>query len=178
MKKSNPKIIIGLGNPGAEYNETNHNLGKMFVLYLSQKLGKKEDSFQTPSGKEFSYVKSGKFIFAMPLVYMNSSGGAILQIAKYFKARPSEIVIIHDDSDIFIGKFKFVFDHSSAGHKGVESVIRTLKTQKFWRIKIGTRDIEEKKRLQAGKIVLNKIDSRRKKILIEVFKRASEIIIK
>lgn len=160
------KLIIGLGNPDSEYQNTYHNVGFLFVDFL---------------GKG---VKSE--------VYMNESGKFVSKEVK--KAAPSagkpafkleNLLIVHDDSDIELGKYKLSFGRGSAGHHGVESIQAALKTKDFWRLRIGIRskaDLpaealpadRQVPRAKAGKFVLKKISARDKKILEGVFESAAK----
>ena len=159
------KIIVGLGNPGQKYENTYHNVGSLFIEYLKN-----------------NPLLTTKYKIQNTNSFMNNSGPAVQKILKYFKNKPEEILIIHDDSDIELGKYKLSFGRSSAGHKGVESIIRTLKTKDFWRLRIGIRPKHESgimnqesgKRTKAGLFVLKKITLRHKKILNEVFKQVEE----
>lgn len=151
------KIIIGLGNPDKKYENTYHNAGHLFIEYLGDKeLGIKNGAVKTD-------------------VYMNESGKFVSKTAKKSGVKPENILITHDDSDILIGDYKISFDRSSAGHKGIESIISALGTQKFWRLRIGIRPIQKEgtTRLKAEKFVLKKISSSNKKILENVFQKAS-----
>ncbi len=113
------KLIVGLGNPGKEYEHTRHNAGFLFIDILENNL------------------KNKKIILAKTQAFMNKSGAAILSLMKFYKIKPENILVVHDDIDILWGKFKLSFGRSSAGHKGVESVIKSLKTKNFWRLRIG-----------------------------------------
>ncbi len=171
MKKANPlsiKAIIGLGNPAFEFQETYHNLGANLVDFLTQE---KNPNFKKPASKNFCYLKKGKLILIKSLVFMNQSGEAVKEALSYFKLKPQEIALAHDDSDIFLGNYKIAFDQRSAGHKGVQSVIDNLKTQEFWRIKIGIRPEKERIRQKAQELVLKKISSKNQEILKEVFEK-------
>lgn len=133
------RFVIGLGNPGKEYENTRHNIGFQIVDYINKEYGgrfildKKSDS-------ETSEIKiSGKKILLVkPRTFMNKSGEAIKKLVKIFKLKGDNLIVIHDDLDISFGKTKISFGRSSAGHKGVESIIKALKTDKFNRIRIGT----------------------------------------
>lgn len=107
------KLIIGLGNPNAKFENTYHNVGHFFVDYWGR--GLKSD------------------------VFMNKSGEFVNEQIKKNKIRPDQLLIVHDDSDIELGKFKFSFGRNSAGHKGVQSIINYLKTKNFWRLRVGIR---------------------------------------
>ena len=100
---------------------------------------------------------------------MNESGGAIKQALTYLKLKPEQIAVVHDDSDMTIGNYKISFDQSSGGHKGIQSTINSLKTQKFWRIKIGIRPVNEKVRQKAEEFVLKGISKKDESDLALVF---------
>jgi len=175
MQTISPKLIIGLGNPSKEYEKTYHNVGFLFIDSLAKNGFKKE--------KSFSFAKEGKVVLVKPLVFMNESGRAVSEAVKYFsssknKVSPEEILIVHDDSDIFLGDHKFSLGRGSAGHRGVESIIKSLKTKDFSRLRIGIRPMDEKetKREKAGDFVLKKISPRNLKMLSEEFKEISKII--
>lgn len=132
------KLVIGLGNPGKEYEKTYHNIGFLTVNFLTENI---------PYSK---FLKSD--------VFMNQSGDFVKKTLKKYKIRPEELMIIHDDSDIELGKYKLSFGRASAGHNGVESIIQSLKTKNFWRLRIGIRKISNNsKRTKAGELVLRKI---------------------
>ena len=138
-------LIIGLGNQGEEYKKTRHNAGADSVRLLAKRA---ELEFETKP-KLFAEVAQGKIsskvvsrkspvLLALPSIYMNTSGKAVIATAKFFKIKPKDIVVAHDDMDIPMGDIKIVFGRGSGGHKGVESVFRALKTKEFARIRIGT----------------------------------------
>lgn len=133
------RIIIGLGNPGKEYSETRHNIGFKVVENIAREFGGGFE-FKKELVSEVAEVKidGQKTILAKPHTFMNKSGEAVKKILNKYKSKAVNLVIIHDDLDIPFGKTKLSFDRSSAGHKGVESVIRFLKTQKFYRLRFGT----------------------------------------
>lgn len=109
-------IVVGLGNPGEEYENTRHNAGKLAVQYLEKR---------EIEGVEFAYTNS----------FMNLSGPAV---AKALADRqPEKLVVIYDDLDLPLGKMKISHNRSSGGHKGVESIIKALKSEEFIRIRIG-----------------------------------------
>jgi PTH1 family peptidyl-tRNA hydrolase len=157
------KLIIGLGNPGLKHEKTRHNLGFMildsiFKGYSTPKKDFTEDKkfsaflseiiWQPKKGKE------EKVILVKPTTYMNNSGLSVSQISKYFKIQPSDIWVVHDEVDLPLGRMKIRLGGSSAGHKGVESIIEALGTEKFWRFRIGIGTQKEK---HSGKKV-KKID--------------------
>lgn len=141
------KLIIGLGNPGPKYESTRHNVGFLVVEHLLKDLEpvSKSNFSKNEKLKSEIYVleympkvgKLEKVILAKPLTYMNNSGMAVSLIAKFYKVKPKDIWIIHDELDLPLGAMKIRFGGSGAGHHGVESIIVTLKTDKFWRFRMG-----------------------------------------
>lgn len=132
-------LLIGLGNPGKEYEHTRHNAGRLALAYLQKKL----DLDEFLENKKFlSLVSRGKIgkekvVAALPETMMNASGKAVGALAAFYKIKPDRIIVLHDDADIAFGKAKISFAKSSGGHRGVDSVRKALKTENFWRIRIG-----------------------------------------
>ena len=161
------KLIIGLGNPGSEYKNTYHNVGQLLIDHLA---GEKAN-FKKKSSFEYLQL-TNLLTLVKPLTFMNQSGGAALNARKYFNSKPREILVVHDDSDIPLGSFKLSFGRGSAGHQGIESIIKSLKTNKFHRLRIGVRPSKEIRRKKAGELVLKKIPTREKQILKKLFREA------
>jgi len=115
------KLIVGLGNPGKEYENTRHNAGRIVVGLISKKLAD-------------SKIKSLKFL--TPDNFMNNSGKAVLPFIKS-KKDLKDLVVIYDDIDLPLGKIKISFNRSSGGHNGLGSIIKSLKSEEFLRIRIG-----------------------------------------
>jgi peptidyl-tRNA hydrolase, PTH1 family len=128
-------LIVGLGNPGEEYTGTRHNLGFMVL----QEYRKKKNFEDWHAEKKFKaeISKNDQFILAMPQTYMNNSGLAVEAIASYFKIAPEDVIIIHDDLDLQLGRIKIRSDGAAGGHHGVENIMEKLGTDKFIRVKIG-----------------------------------------
>lgn len=157
------KIIFGLGNPGEEYKDTYHNAGRRFLDFLANR--KKTDGRWKNVKKEgFEFLRDGLSVLIKSLGFMNESGKAAAAALKYFKTSPEAIVIVHDDSDLDLGLYKFSENRSSAGHKGVQSVIDALKSKNFSRIRIGVRS-DKKRKSKAGDFVLNKISKKDEDLL-------------
>lgn len=150
-----PFLIIGLGNPGDEYQNTRHNLGREIVELFRKQQKLPDFRFEKKWNAEISEGKIGKnkVVLALPNTFMNKSGSAAVPIAKFFKIKPDHLVLVHDDADITFGLGKLTFDKRSGGHKGVESVIKALKTTAFWRFRVG---IAGKRDIPAEKLVLKK----------------------
>ena len=149
-------IVVGLGNPGEEYAKTRHNTGRMAADFVADK------------------VEGIKFV--VPDTYMNKSGSFV---AKYIKSKKAvqKLIVIYDDLDLPLGALKISYNRSSGGHRGLESVIKALKTEEFIRIRIG---ISPKKKPQGEKAVEKHILSEFKKpeleILKKVFKKVKETV--
>ena len=167
------KIIVGLGNPGPEYQKTRHNTGE---FYLSQLI---------KTWPLLSVSQTNRKVkFILPKEFMNNSGAGLKkELAKLkLKIKPQDILVIHDDLDIEFGRIKLSFGKSSAGHKGVESIIKLLKTNKFWRLRVGI--APQKKPLSRAKsredhkkmvdFILKKFTPSEEKILNKNFKKISE----
>ena len=181
MDKLGLKIIIGLGNPQPQYDLTPHNIGKSFVQWFFDESIKNGDIKAYKSWTLKNNLKAKvaeiqaygtKIVVGIPIVYMNENGMAVAKLLNYYKVKPNDLMIIHDDTDLLIGNHKICYNHSSAGHKGVQSVIEQVKTQKFWRIKIGVRPPDKEDSvysLKAGNFVLEKISVQNQKKLIDTF---------
>ncbi|KKU52901.1 MAG: hypothetical protein A3H69_04520 [Candidatus Sungbacteria bacterium RIFCSPLOWO2_02_FULL_47_9] len=144
-------LLIGLGNPGKEYEGTRHNVGRETLLWWQKAADLAAFEFDKKANALISRNK--KTALALPETFMNNSGRAMAVLVKYFKVKPEHVVVLHDDADIEFGNTKLSFNRSAAGHRGVESVRRALKTEKFWRVRIG---IQKHKRVDAMKLVLQK----------------------
>lgn len=129
------KLIVGLGNPGTKYEGVRHNLGFEVLDELVKKLNltdwEKSDKFKSET------IKYGDLIFAKPQTFMNKSGLAVSAVANYYKVDPQDIMIIHDELDLPLGKIKVRLGGAAAGHHGVESIIESLGTDKFIRVRLG-----------------------------------------
>lgn len=164
--------VIGLGNPGKEYEGTRHNTGRMAVLAFAKTSGANEWVTDKKTQSLKSEVKAGKekITCLLPETFMNKSGKAVLGL------KPNNIILFHDDLDLPLGKFKISFGRGSGGHKGVESVMRALKSRDFVRIRIG---ISPKKKPDAKKIndfILKKFSPAEIEILKKIFKKTPETI--
>jgi PTH1 family peptidyl-tRNA hydrolase len=177
-------IIIGLGNPGDEYENTRHNAGRMAVERIhathtfSEWHEEKKPKMQTAIGT----ISGVKATLVLPDTFMNKSG----QAAAHFihnKKGAGNVIVLHDDLDIPLGSFKIAFGRGSGGHNGVESVIRALKTKDFVRVRIGVapktpkglakKPLGEEKVL---KFLLGKFSSDNLTELKKVFKQVIEAV--
>ncbi len=148
-------LIVGLGNPGEEYAGTRHSIGREILLAAQKKFGLPEFA---PNAKLQAWVSEGKIskervVLLLPETFVNKSGNAVGPTLRAYKIKPRNLVLIHDDVDILLGGTKLSFGRSSAGHKGVESVMRAVKTKDFWRMRIG---VQKKRRVPGENLVLQK----------------------
>ena len=152
------KMIFGLGNPGEEYALNYHNVGQFYVDLIAKSTFKKY--------RNFEFSKKDGFIFVKSLTFMNQSGLAAKEALKYFNLKPENLLVVHDDSDIPLGQHKFSFDQGSAGHNGVSSIITHLKTQAFFRERIGVR---KNQKIKAGEFVLKSMSKKELDLLKKMF---------
>jgi peptidyl-tRNA hydrolase, PTH1 family len=139
------KIIVGLGNPEKDYADTRHNIGFAFADKLKELWDFEDYKYQNNYDAWLSQGSLGdeKIILVKPETFMNESGRAVKKIMQFYKLTADDIIVIHDDLDIAIGKFKIATDSSSAGHNGVQDIIDKLGTQKFKRIRVGIGEATE-----------------------------------
>ena len=137
FKKTESWLIVGLGNPGKEYENTRHNCGFRAIDVLAEKLNCKIDrcKFQGLYGQTTS---NGRKLFLLkPQTYMNLSGRSVLQLSAYFNIPPQRIIVIFDDISLVPGKIRIRANGSAGGHNGIKSIISELGSQEFPRVKIG-----------------------------------------
>lgn len=132
------KLIIGLGNPGKEYDNTRHNIGFMVIDELF-KQKQTNPLWQNKFNATYTSlnINAEKVYFLKPLTYMNLSGTAIQEFMHYFKIETKDILIIHDDLDLPLGKYRLKVNSSAGGHNGIKSIIECLGTNSFARLKVG-----------------------------------------
>jgi len=167
-------ILIGLGNPELKYENTPHNIGFDILDKIKEKLNFPSFVFDKKINAEIS---KGSFLLIKPKTFMNLSGKTVKNLLrkKYFNL--SDIIIIHDDIDIEIGKYKISKNRGSAGHKGIESIIKEIGTKDFKRIRVGILPKEGKPK-HPEHYVLKKFEEKEKKeIDITVENIINEILI-
>lgn len=176
------KVVIGLGNPGKEYDNTRHNAGRMAVEYFVKKNGLKDFILDKKSNSLIS--KNPKILAVLPETFMNKSG---FSAAKLFKAKkPSsakaskgeenkDLIVVHDDLDLPLGKIKISYGKNSGGHKGVESIMRALKTKNFVRIRVGMISGKNKPS-DILKFIVGKFKPEEEKTFKKVLKKIAEAL--
>ena len=131
------KLFVGLGNPGENYKKTRHNAGFWWTDFIAKNHRltlKKSSKF---IGSFAKYDKESDYYFLKPNTFMNDSGLSILALSKYYKIEPEEILVVHDELDIEPGNIKLKLGGGHGGHNGLKSIISSLQSNNFWRLRIG-----------------------------------------
>ena len=131
------KLIVGLGNPGKEYEKTRHNSGFMAMDVLAAKCGASVTSEKWNALIANVMIEGQKVVLMKPLTYMNESGSAVSQAAGFYHIDPSDILVMHDDMDLPTGSVRIRKNGSAGGQKGMKSIIDCLSTSEIARIRIG-----------------------------------------
>ena len=133
------RLIVGLGNPGPEYEQTRHNAGFWLVDQLADSLPscrlQHESRFNAKVGK--AKVGGEDLWLLEPLTFMNRSGLSVGQLARFYKINPAEVLVVHDELDLSPGTVKMKKGGSSGGHNGLKDITSALGTQDYWRLRIG-----------------------------------------
>ena len=132
---SHIRLVVGLGNPGPEYEGTRHNIGFDLVDRIADTRNLKWSRERKFRAKTASAGSS--LILAKPLTFMNLSGNAVARLSKFYKLKPNQILVVYDDVDLPIGKMRFRASGSAGGHNGIKSMIEYLGTNEFPRLKLG-----------------------------------------
>jgi PTH1 family peptidyl-tRNA hydrolase len=136
MLQPPPKLIVGLGNPGAEYSETRHNAGFWFCEALAGELG---TSFSREARFHglLAQAREAGVTLLEPLTFMNRSGQAVGALARFYRIPPAEILVVHDELDIPPGQLRLKFGGGAGGHNGLKDITAHCGTQDYWRLRIG-----------------------------------------
>lgn len=176
------RIIVGLGNPGKQYEKTRHNIGFMVLDALYKELGKTCDLNKWELSKKFNAEICGcstnnhKIILIKPMTFMNRSGETVQLIMHYYKTDIENLIVVHDDKDIKLGEIKIQVDRGDGGHNGIKSIVEHLGTKNFTRIRVGIASENEKKMNDTADFVLGKFGLFEKKKVEETIKKSVEEI--
>ena len=166
------KLIVGLGNPGILYSGTRHNIGFQVIKHLAKSKNfalKKEKGFKALSAK--GKLEGIETALAMPLTFMNLSGGALEPLFKKYQAELSDLLVVCDDLDLEFGQLKIRCGGSSAGHRGIQSIIDSFGSNEFNRLRIG---IGRPKDTGASEYVLSHFKRNERSQLPEIINRAKQ----
>ena len=130
-------LIVGLGNPGREYEKTRHNAGFRAIDALADSLGCKIDKLKFQGLYTQVNYKGKKLLLLKPQTFMNLSGRSVLQLSAYFNVPPARIIVMFDDISLAPGRLRVRADGSAGGHNGIKSIIQEVGSQAFPRVKIG-----------------------------------------
>ncbi|MCX5706539.1 MAG: aminoacyl-tRNA hydrolase [Candidatus Omnitrophica bacterium] len=166
------KLIVGLGNPGILYGNSRHNIGFLSIKHLAKEKRialKKEKGISALSGK--GKIENDNCLVAVPLTFMNLSGEAVKPLLKKYKIGLEDLLVICDDLDLDFGRIKLRPNGSSAGHRGIQSIINSLKTNEFNRLRVGIG--RPRGKLGASEFVLSHFNRREKEELKGIIPRVS-----
>jgi PTH1 family peptidyl-tRNA hydrolase len=168
------KLIVGLGNPGKEYEKTRHNIGFNVIDFYLQKKNIHDRWVDKFDGLVLSTSIYGeKVIFLKPHTFMNLSGISVKKVVDYYNISIDDVLIICDDLDLFIGNYKLKLNGSSGGHNGLKSIEEYLHSSNYKRIKIG---ISNDKNMDTKDYVLGRFSKKENDILVDVYDSVCNII--
>ncbi len=169
-------LVVGLGNPGREYEKTRHNCGFRAIDVLADKLGCKIDKakFQGLYGQ--TTYGGRKLLLLKPQTFMNLSGRSVLQLSAYFQVPPQRIIVLFDDISLEPGRLRIRADGSAGGHNGIKSIIGELGSQSFPRVKIGV-GAKPHPDFDLAKWVLSTFSSSEEKALQPALERAADAVL-
>ena len=168
------KIIVGLGNPGREYSETKHNVGFMVIDELAKRWN--VASWRKRNNAEVAEcrVAEENVLLVKPQTYMNLSGTAVGELARWYKVAEEDIVVIFDDMDIPAGKLRLRMKGGSGGHRGIESLLQHLNKDSFLRLRMGIG--RPPQGWQVVDYVLSRFSEEEKPLLEAAVKRSAEAV--
>lgn len=168
------RLIVGLGNPGRKYEKTRHNVGFMVVDELLRKLRIHEHSEECLSHLYRVRVGGREVLLAKPQTYMNNSGLAVANLLEEYRMEAGEMLVVHDDLDLPLGRLRLRTEGGSGGHHGIESIVREIKTEKFPRLRVGIGRPGERNRVVD--YVLSPFSEEETPLLARVLGRAGECL--
>jgi PTH1 family peptidyl-tRNA hydrolase len=131
------RLLVGLGNPGPEYEATRHNAGFWWIDAAARELGATLLPERAYSGMAARVNRNGTVWLLQPMTYMNLSGKSVAALARFFKIAPEEILVVHDELDLLPGQVKLKLGGSHAGHNGLKDIVAQLGSADFWRLRLG-----------------------------------------
>ena len=168
------KLIVGLGNPGQEYSKTRHNVGFLVLDRLIDKLHVQLDKNKCKANYGIYYHNGEKIIIAKPQTYMNLSGEAVRSLMKFYDVDVEDLIVIHDDLDLPVGKLRLREKGSSGGQRGMGNIIDLLHTKDINRVRIG---ISNNKLIDTKDYVLSRFSKEEKELIDKAVDKASDALI-
>lgn len=168
------RVIFGLGNPGKDYEQSRHNVGFRVIDRLCREHRIKLNKYLYQAWIGEGKIGGKQVLLAKPLTFVNAAGLSLFQIKQKYEINLENIIIISDDMDLELGKLRLARKGGDGGHKGLKSVIDSLQTEEFPRLKLGVGRPE--KEMDSSEYVLGEFTSREKKIIEEAIKRASQAV--
>jgi len=176
------KLIVGLGNPGRKYAHSRHNIGFMCLSRFARRHGIRFDKRQCQARIGSGEVAGNKVVVAKPQTFMNRSGEAVRRLVNKYNISLDNLIVIHDELDLPLGKIRIRPRGGAAGHKGIVSIIACLGSQDFTRIRVGigrptiAEDSAETSEVDIIAYVLSDFTSEEKQIITRVIPQVSEVI--
>ena len=170
-------VIVGLGNWSKEYQGTRHNIGFLVLDQLLPQVSPNKD-WQKNSRTGCLEVRGENFLLVKPQTFMNLTGQAVKKLVNFYQINSSNLLFVHDDLDLVFGEIKISKKQGPAGHHGVESIVRALGTNNFWRARIGIgRPGESRDPGRIADFVLERFSQREKKVLELVIEEAAKQLV-
>jgi PTH1 family peptidyl-tRNA hydrolase len=174
------KLIVGLGNPGNQYAHSRHNIGFMCVAHFAKArdwgFEKKEGLARTAHGR----IDGEEIVLARPQTFMNASGEAVKKLTIKYRIKPEDLIVVHDEMDLRLGNIRIRRGGGSAGHNGVESIIRELGTADFVRVRVGVghpRDSAAEEQAHVVGYVLGDFSGDEAEVIKKVIAEANQAIV-
>jgi len=167
------KLIVGLGNPGKDYENTRHNIGFLLLDFLCDKYNVSISNNKFNGLYTDFMLNNEKIIFLKPLSYMNLSGEVVSKFVNYFDIDLDNILVIQDDLDMELGSYKLMYNHSAGGHNGIKDIERCLGSREFTRLKIG---ISNNKDIDTKDYVLGKFSNDDIRIINNCFNELKDLV--
>jgi len=175
------KLIAGLGNPGRGYANNRHNVGFICLNHFARTQGIRFDKKQGRARIGIAEVAGSKVVIARPQTYMNLSGQSVSRLVRKFDINLADLLVIHDDLDLPLGKIRIRQGGGSGGHKGVDSIITCLGSQDFLRLRVGigrpTTPFDQISEADIIAYVLSDFTPEEKRVITHILPRVSEAIL-
>lgn len=167
-------VIVGLGNPGARYAETKHNIGFITVDYLAEKLGIKINKIKHKAIIGEGSIGGEKVLLVKPQTFMNLSGQSVMDIVNFYKVAASNLIVIYDDIDLPVGKVRIRPNGSSGTHNGMRNIIYLVNNQEFPRVRIGVG--KQPDYMDLADYVMTRFNNEERPLIEEAIKRSAAAV--